>query len=318
MMFCCRPFEQYYVDVAGDVHLCCPQWIAMPVGNVLSSNPLEVWNNWVAKNIRNSVLDQSFRHCTNCRLLPGPSGCVVDEPPRAIPTDRVHTLTVAYDPACNLRCRSCRHELQGTTAKAERIQDVLLSSGIFKSVDRVCSSGSGDPLASRLFWELLSKLPPQNHPHLRLVLQTNGLLLDTHTWERLASLGYAERINEISISVDASTAATYEENREGDFERLMQNIKMIAKRQIPLQLNFVVQANNYREMPDFVALALGLGAQRIYFSALDNWETYEKSNYLERAVHLPGHPEHSDLLEMLRSPIFNISSLVTLAGLPRP
>jgi hypothetical protein len=60
-MYCPRPFEQFYVVENGDVHLCCPEWIAMPAGNLLATPPLEIWNGKVARNIRASVVDQSFR-----------------------------------------------------------------------------------------------------------------------------------------------------------------------------------------------------------------------------------------------------------------
>lgn len=317
-MFCNRPFEQYYVDVDGDVHLCCPKWIAMPIGNVLSSNPVEIWNNWVATNIRKSIEDQSFRHCTNCRLLPGPSGCVVDEPYRLISTERIHTLTVAYDRTCNLACRSCRNEHHGPSEKAQRIQEMLISSGIFEKVDRLCVSGSGDPLASPLFWHLLYALPVDKYPHLRLVLQTNALLLNDARWKGLKHFGRDDKINEISVSVDAATEHTYRLNRGANFSVLLKNLESITERSIPLQLNFIVQQNNYDEMPAFVSLAKIHGAQKVYFSALDNWDTYDTSDYLRRAVHLPNHPEHGKLLEILRMPIFAERPFVTLAGLPTP
>jgi MoaA/NifB/PqqE/SkfB family radical SAM enzyme len=316
-MFCPRPFEQLYVTEDGDAHLCCPNWIAMPAGNVLATPPLAVWRSRVAGNIRKSMTDGNLRHCINCPHLPGPSGCVRSDTPAAEPsTERVATLTVAYDATCNLRCPSCRSEAKTSTARAVRVQEILLESGIFEHVDRLAASGSGDPLASPLFWDLLSALPAPRYPKLRLLLQTNGLLLaNLRTWERLGE--YARRIDEILLSVDAYTPKTYALNRGGKWSDLIEALDNINLRQIPLQLNFVVQANNFREMDDFARWARNMGARRAYFSALENWGTYAEADYLERAVHLPSHPRHAELLEVLGQESLQDRSRVTLAGLPR-
>lgn len=313
-MYCPRPFEQFYVVENGDAHLCCPEWIAMPAGNVLATPPLEIWRGKVADNIRRSIVDQSFRHCIQCPFLPGPSGCIPDVDPCPPSLDRIRDLTIGYDTSCNLRCPSCRTAAKGHSPRAARIQEILLDSGIFDRVDRLTSSGSGDPLASELFWELLNRLPTQKYPRLHLVLQTNGLLLTPQCWMRLGE--YARRVDEILISMDACGPETYRQNRGGDWNKLMENLVEVRARDVPLQLNFVVQTNNFREMPGFVKLAGALGARRVYFSALDNWNTYH--DYVERAVHLPGHPEHEKLLDILRDPLLRNESKITLARLPKP
>ena len=42
-LFCVRPFTEFYVDPKGDAHLCCPQWIDIPAGNVLETPPMDIW-----------------------------------------------------------------------------------------------------------------------------------------------------------------------------------------------------------------------------------------------------------------------------------
>jgi len=316
-MFCRRPFEQFYVAENGDVHLCCPEWIAMPAGNVLATPPLEIWRGKVAHRIRQSILDQSFRHCTGCPFLPGPAGCVTDVAPTDLPIDRIGVLTLAHDPTCNLSCPSCRNQIRGKTPRSKQIQDILVESRIFELVDILCSSGSGDPLAAPLYWELLEKLPPDEYPKLRLRLQTNGVLLDERAWAKLGK--NADRLEAIYLSVDAASRETYDQNRRGgDWDALLENLAEIKRRRIPLQLNMVVQANNYREMVDFVEMARYYGASRAYFSALENWGTYSDEEYLRRAVHESSHPDHPDLLVELASPLLRDPSFVTLARLPRP
>jgi|WetSurMetagenome_2_1015567.scaffolds.fasta_scaffold04766_11 MoaA/NifB/PqqE/SkfB family radical SAM enzyme len=320
-MFCPRPFQQYYVTPDGDVHPCCPKWVAMPIGNVLAAHPIGVWHNWVAQNVRRSIEDGSFRHCTGCKLLPGPEGCVVAEsPPEPPSVERIHTLTAAYDTACNLACGSCRSQVAGSSETSLAIQDTLVRSGIFRLVDVLCSSGSGDPLASPLFWKLLDDLPRTKYPHLSLSLQTNGLLLDESRWRRLTDL-HGHPVVELLVSVDAATPETYAENRGGRWEVLVENLAFASTLKIPtVQLNFVVQSNNVEEVPGFAVLAKKLGATRVYFSALENWGTYDKKEYLDRAVHLPQHPKHDRLLASLaavRSTSGPNRPQVILSGLPR-
>jgi len=315
-MFCRRPFEQFYVDETGDVHLCCPEWIAMPAGNVLATDPIKIWEGRVSGNIRRSIADQSFRHCIACPFLPGPAGCVTADPPSNLPVPLIDTLTMAYDPTCNLACPSCRKGPRGRSQRSREIQEILLGSGIFEKVVHLSSSGNGDPLASSLYWELLDRLPPDEYPALKLKLQTNGLLLDGKAWERLGE--YAERVVELLVSVDAARAQTYREIRGGDWLRLEWNLQEIQRRQVPLQLNFVVQADNFLEMLEFVGMARSYGARRCYFSALDKWNegAYDDDEYRKKAVHLPGHPEHQHLLRILQSPVLRDESYVTLARLP--
>jgi len=315
-MMCRRPFEQYYVATGGNVHLCCPGWIDIPAGNVLADNPIAIWKGQVAHELRASIVDQSFKHCTSCPFLPSPSGCVWNGPGTYLNTDRIHTLTMAYDSTCNLSCPSCRTVVRGPDAQAVTVQEKLIESGIFHLVDRLCSSGSGDPFASPLYWDLLEKLPSSLYPSLRLIIQTNGILLNQKTWDRLGN--NAKRINEVLVSVDAAHPATYETNRRGGhWTVLLGNLASIIDRQIPLQLNMVVQANNFLEMPAFVKLARALGAVRTYFSAIEQWGTYSNDDYLNRAVHLNQHPDHPLLLDTLKHPDLQDPQFVILARLPR-
>jgi hypothetical protein len=66
-----------------------------------------------------------------------------------------------------------------------------------------------------------------------------------------------------------------------------------------VKIHMVVQANNFREMPAFVEIGARFAADRIYFSRLDQWGTFSKDEYRQRAVHRPEHPEHRELLAVL-------------------
>lgn len=113
------------------------------------------------------------------------------------------------------------------------------------------------------------------------------------------------------ISIDAASPRSYALNRSpGRFDVLLRNFNFISGLRADkvlqwLRISMVVQENNFREMPDFIALGKRLQVDLIYFSQLVNWGTYTESEYLERAVHLPGHPRQAEFLNMLSVPILH-------------
>jgi hypothetical protein len=72
-----------------------------------------------------------------------------------------------------------------------------------------------------------------------------------------------------------------------------------------LQLSFVVQQNNWTEMHAFLLLASIVNATHVYFMGINDWKTFSPEEYRQRAVHLPGHPDHNAFKAMLRDPMFH-------------
>ena len=67
-------------------------------------------------------------------------------------------------------------------------------------------------------------------------------------------------------------------------------------------ITFTVQADNYRETGDAVSLARQIGASHVYFGRVTNWGTFGPAEYAQKAVLLPGHPDHDDFLTACRDP----------------
>jgi MoaA/NifB/PqqE/SkfB family radical SAM enzyme len=294
-----------------------------------------IWNSERARAIRQSILDDSFRHCTACPFLETVSGCVryvdeVEDPNErsilrsgTVASESPEVVNLAYDRTCNLSCPSCRTELvvaRGSHLEAlERMQRRLLDGDLLARIECLYVTGSGDPFASRLYRDLLRSIDPARYPRLRVRLHTNGLLFTPETWSDLGPV--RARVQEVEVSVDAACASTYAINRRGgDWQTLLANLDFIAtlRRDGPienLQLSFVVQANNWREMPAFVELGGQFGADRIFFSALRNWNTFFDHEFSQRAVHLRDHPEHAAFVlsladERLRRPQVTLGELV--------
>jgi MoaA/NifB/PqqE/SkfB family radical SAM enzyme len=183
----------------------------------------------------------------------------------------------------------------------------------------VSVTGSGDSFASKHFRRALPALTPEEYPGVRLVLLTNGLLLSAREWQ---ALGPARTmVQTISVSIDAATDSTYEDvRRPGKWPALLESMQFIgALRQAGeirrLVINFVVQAKNFREMPDFVELGEAWGADRATFQRLWSFGAYEGDELADDDIVAPSHPLHGALLEILtdprlKNPIASLSNIL--------
>ena len=318
--FCEHPFERLETQTRGRAMFCCPAWLPVPIGNLAEGSPDAVWNSVAAQDIRRSILDGSYRYCSRlyCPRL------TEDHLPRQEEiADPVHRETIAggrtvlphpprrlslsHDRSCNLSCPSCRtRPIAARSGEVDRLnrmaEQVLLP--LLTGTPRVVITGSGDPFGSRHFRWLIRQLTSGRFPGLRIDLQTNGLLL-RDSWQELGLEGYAHTL---LISIDAVEPATYAVLRRGGaFDRLMENLAFAAdlrrRRKLRrVRLDFVVQALNYREMPDAARLMRSLGLDGLKFQMLRSWNTYAAEEFAHHDVGSPGHPEFQQFLATLDDP----------------
>lgn len=314
-LICHNPFEWFEIHPDGQVFACCPAWLKRSLGNLLTDDLYDIWNGSTARELRSSIHDGSFRHC-NRRRCPRLVNCAapvtkfselekgvlrnVFESKQTLLPWGPQKLNLCYDRSCNLACSSCRSEVyvasEEECLRAEALSD-LVKRKLAPQARQLIISGTGDPFASRAYRRLLEEFAPCDYPHLESIhLHSNGLLWNSATWQSMQAAQPFVRSAE--ISVDAASAETYLANRGGDFERLLENLTFLSSQPIAITLSFVVQQNNYREMPAFVSMAQGFGFA-VYFSQLVNWGTYRREEFRRRAVHLSDHPEHSTLYAML-------------------
>lgn len=328
-LFCSKPFSYLEVSAVGmprgNAKVCC--WVPTILGNFQTESFDAVWNSDNAQAIRRSILDGSFDHCNKsaCAFLESASGPVsrVDEVTdldmRAAIDGNLTVLpwgpkelNAAFDRSCNLSCPSCRTEkIIETEHEAEILSiQARLSSGVLKNVRKLFITGSGDPFGSPYFYRWLRRMKRADMPGLEAIhLHTNAQLWTPRAWQHIPA-EIRELIRTCGISIDAATAETYAVNRRGgQFERLLENLAFISELRRDgvldtVHISMVVQANNFREMPDFVRLGKRFGFDMVYFGNLRNWGTFTSDEYRARAVHLPGHAEHDAFLEVLRDPVF--------------
>jgi radical SAM protein with 4Fe4S-binding SPASM domain len=320
--FLCRsPFEYAHIQANGDVYSCCPSKFGKIIGNVNQISLREAWNSAEAQEARQSILDGSYRFCNaqaceylrianerNKPLSPKPLLDWAMKEQLLDPGSTPNVINMSFDRSCNLECGYCRTQIFRPTVE-QRTVIARIDANIFESsledTDRIILLGEGDPFASPFYKDKLCHYDWSRHPRLKIKIQTNGLLLTPAMWDNLAQSRQA--IDWISISVDAANAATYRINRGGDFRLLLRNLDFVANLRALRHIerffvNFLVQANNFTEMPAFARLGQQLGCDLIEFQRLENWGTYSDEEYRSCAVHEPYHPAHEEFCRVLEDP----------------
>ncbi len=110
-------------------------------------------------------------------------------------------------------------------------------------------------------------------------ITTNGSLISDDNVRQLVEQG----LDEIFVSVNAGSARSYNEVHIGTkpnaFDRIKHTLSEFTRQKQRLgvtrpymHLSFVIQSNNYFEMPDMVRLAAEVGAQRVAFNRISIYE----------------------------------------------
>ncbi|NEW89542.1 radical SAM protein [Rhodopseudomonas sp. WA056] len=319
--FCSYPFSKLYTNQSGETHHCCLAFSPLRAGSI--DDQIFDWNSKSSIEFRKSILSGAFTYCdkTSCSFIVG--GSLPTREEAAIEDTRIaqiieqnlvkiepHGLELVFehDASCNLACPSCRSELIAhpkiATEQLDQRFPYLLE--LLSKSKRLSVSGYGDPFFSRHYRKLLKLVCKENSPDLTIDLITNAALLTPQTWasyEHLHSM-----FGSISVSVDAANRDTYSKVRKlGDFDKLMKNLEFISTlRQRGIFSTFliqcVVQAENFREMEDFVELGQRLAVDGVIFQRLFPYGVYTDPAKFEKAdVFGTSHPEHQDFISILRS-----------------
>ncbi|BGE84902.1 MULTISPECIES: radical SAM protein [Methylosinus] len=316
--FCARPFHTVETTHTGLAFVCCPVWLPKPIG-ALSGDPQALWNSAAAREIRESIVDGSFRHCDHrtCPLIASRA-----LPPRAsaqaqqmiaqhrsgAPAPSPKYVVLSHDKSCNLACPSCRSGLYLANKAQQARLDALMESAILpllRHAEEVVITGSGDAFGSNHFRNVIKRITAGEYPGLKIHLHTNGQLLDARAWRDLSLEGH---VGGVQISIDAARAATYAiVRRPGNFARLLENlafVKTLRQRGAISHLHFsmVVQTANFREMPEFVRLAADHRADLVSFNMIRQRDVFSRDEFARAFIGSPDHPEHLEFLAVLTAP----------------
>ena len=307
--FCSVPFNS--LEIHDNVcFLCCPSWLPNKIE--LSKTPLkDVYNSEPIIDIRNSILDGSFKYCNkelcpylsklvNYGVTSGPitfkSNSNISNP--IIENNTPDYLVMNFDRTCNYKCPSCRVDLivensEGIKRVEKTIEDI--DEYFSKNVKTLYITGSGDPFVSVGFRNYLRNFKPEKYPKLKSIhLHTNASMWNKDMWDSMPNIH--KYVKTCEISIDAGTKETYETKTRlgGKWENLMNNLKYISTLPIEVKTSFVVQDSNYKEMEIFYNLMYSIFGKRVnvFFGKITNWGTFSEGEFKLKQIWDTEHPEH--------------------------
>ena len=300
----CNKLENHCnIDSNGYVWGCCPGWVTQPFGNILYKD--DFYDSYVARIIKLSSLNKTYCFCNLDKCKFNHKKSIESSLKKLECKNYPEEITIAIDKSCNLKCASCRkcyYKLDKIKKqKLEKITQKIIDTGwLDKSI--VIAAGQGEVFYSSYYKKIITT----NVKRDTIKILSNGTLLNKKNWELLEK---SYKNIYIEISIDAAHEETYKKLRCGNFKYLLKNLNMLGELRKEnkiklLQLNFVVQRDNYKEMIDFIDMANSFNVDKIQFTKLHNWGTFSKSEYKEKCMIIDNKYLDYELYELLKKPIF--------------
>jgi MoaA/NifB/PqqE/SkfB family radical SAM enzyme len=206
----------------------------------------------------------------------------LSEDPPPFPT----AVNIELTTRCNLRCVMCPLTAGEPRTTPNRTMDEEIFQRLLRDVlphvCRVDVVGDGEVLLAR---KLLFRLLEAAAAHRVLVnICSNGVLLDQQTSRRLIQSGLAD----LNVSLDAAEPETYRAIRGADWERVVGNLRTLARLKNELgsdrprlHLSMVGMRRNIEQFPALVRLAAELGAESVTLQAMGEFAAVaDQSVYL--------------------------------------
>ena len=328
---CTIPWDTMGVNARGDVFICrSPSWVPKFVGNLLATTDIfDILNSTIAQQIRQEILAGRYYYCnpkicdffSSKNLNSYQSQPVLDQQPLTFVStsdllvDQIpKNLIFDFDYTCNFQCPSCRTELINHNKHhvIRPINNDIVQRIKHQVIDRIAEHQlvrirwcGGEPFISEPYTELLDYISRNEKLQIQHTIQTNGSYLKSKsdTVERLLPT-----LKELRVSFDAATADTYHRVRvNGVWDNLLNNVAWVKNliheknAHTRLSADFVVQLDNYQEIPAFVQLCKELGIKHIYFQKMWNWGTWPQEEFDHKNIYNPDHPEYEKLVEVFKS-----------------
>lgn len=265
---CVAPWVSIEFDPSGWVYACCTSGL-YPLGRIGTDRLRDLWGGPRAQVMREALEAWDLTvGCGPCRwhLEHGrmdPVAAVYDQYPVSSPDpEHPHMMLFALSNRCNLGCVMCTPELS-TTLRHEAGLEPLASpydDEFFADLEpllrdlKLVKFLGGEPFLApehKRVWELFDRL--ENPP--RMQVTTNGSIWNDYVQWLLDRFEM-----DISISIDANTASTYEMiRRGGDHARLLENLdrfeEACSRRGTELHVSYCLLNSNVGELADFLAWA---------------------------------------------------------------
>lgn len=327
---CPNPWTSLVVNQFGESYICwSPAWLPKSIGTITEfDNIFDLLNTHEARSIREEILANRYTYCNHkicgyithrvfsgkCNNEPtGPEDLIL------IPEDKFTDASILtklptnivfdFDYTCNFVCPSCRTnpvnfntgEMRSVNKQiVDKIKTVLLTQYANTQELTTIRWAGGEPFVSKAYLELWEFIAEHvNNPNVKNIIQTNGSYIKKKKHILKKFLPY---VSIIGVSFDAATEETYNKLRvNGDWNTLLYNCKYLREldSDITLRADFVMQYDNFREIPEFIKIAKEIGFDEIQLSRMWNWGTRDPSAFNPLNVCDPSHPNHKELLDIL-------------------
>jgi len=338
--FCEAPFSKFETLIDGTVAPCCAIWTQKRLGQLDTQTADEIWNSDAAQEMRESILDGSFRYCNKRQCTPIAEGTLpkrdeITDPKlrRIIDTNQTRLespprwLFLSHDAICNLACPSCREGIIGADERQQnrfsKIEQTVLQP-LLNGEDEVTISlsGQGDPWSSPHYRSILRYMA-DNPLNAKLSIHTNAMLMTEARWNQYSGLArYQPAVN---VSIDSCSPWVYEVLRKpGKWDRLEPNFAFLGRGRASgifggFTINATVQLDNFHEMPALVDYAEHIGADCVLLYMMQNTGDHISPWFTSKNVANSAHPMHLAFLETLRDPRLGLphANLYDVAALRR-
>jgi radical SAM protein with 4Fe4S-binding SPASM domain len=173
---------------------------------------------------------------------------------------RLPLATLYLTERCNSRCVTCDYWRHGRTDITLQCVERLIPS--FEELHtRIVVLSGGEPLIHPEWASIAERLLQHG---IELWLLTSGLSVAKHAARA------ARYFKNITVSLDGTDAKTYAAIRGVDaFDKVCEGIRLAASLGAAVSIRVTLQRANYRQLPDFVALARVLKVREVSFLAVD-------------------------------------------------
>ena len=328
---CMFPWQKLVINQYGAAYNCLsPAWLPKSIGSLLDyDNFYELLNTHEARAIRSEIDLNRYSYC-NSKICLHLSGTTANGKFNTIPintillkeeqftdtsivTELPNEICFDFDYTCNFKCPSCRTDMinhnQGPMAEinqllVNKIKHVILDRYIDSQTPLTIRWAGGEPFVSHAYLELWQYIVDKQATTITNIIQTNGSYLHRRAELLEKFLPYVQQLR---ISFDAGTEVTYNKTRvNGDWNILVSNCtyvkKLVDTLGLPVRLSsdFVVQLDNFQEIPQYVQLAKSIGFNEINLSKMWNWGTWSDEEFIQLNVSSVNHPRHQELVAIVK------------------
>ena len=309
---CMYPFEYVNIQPNGDVYSCCESWGYHNIGNLFVNDTDKIWNSNSMKLHRLAIINRTYAYCdvSSCPYLKENMKKDGKRNNDLKPLETPQKVYISIDRSCNLHCKSCRkNKFDAKGIRALQVNSLyrrLINSKWVLKSKRMIVAGQGEVFYSKVYQKLIfDENVVKNRESIEIL--SNGTLATKQKMDKLCE-AYSDI--KMSITVDAATEKTYNKIRlGGNFNNIINNFEYLSELRKNnkvkyIELIFVVQNSNYREMIDFIKMAKKYNFDKVGFSQISNWGTFTDKEFKKVSMLKKDGKPKRELKKILKNKIF--------------